>query len=180
MPSVSMYIWYWETLIIRPTVRPSRIRLADTTGVTPAASSRGTAMVHTMITGPAPLMPTKIMTVAAVRASAIASGLSPASSAALWIMFSAMPCFSMSLAKMAPKMVTMMVLARRPEPALMTKLQIVCSSSPGVMKGTPAIKATRMPMRGRARIAGSFLVIISATAPNKTTKIKMTCTVCIV
>ena len=154
--------------------RPKRMRLAATTGATPADSSSGTAIWETMITGPAPLMAVKMRAMAAVSAMAMTVGLSPASSAALRMMASEMPSFWMTLAKMAPKIVTVMVDASFAAPDPMTKAVMVFTSLSPEMNGTPATAAMRMPITGRARMAGIFLVIISATPPMNTAKIKMT------
>ena len=154
--------------------RPNRMRLAATTGATPAESRSGTAIWETMMTGPAPLMAVKMTAIAAVRAMAMTMGLSPASSAALRMMASEMPSFWITLAKMAPKIVTVMVEASLAAPEPITKEVMVLTSLSPEMNGTPATAAMRMPMSGSARMAGIFFVIIRATPPMKTARIRMT------
>ena len=153
------------------------MRLAATTGSMPAERNSGIAIWETMMTGPAPLMAVKMIAIAAVRARAMAVGLSPASSAALRMIASEMPSFWMAFAKMAPKIVTEIVLASFTAPFERTKSVIDWVSASADTNGTPATAAIRMPIKGSARIAGSFFVIIRTTPATKTAKIRMTCNV---
>ncbi|MNJ54468.1 hypothetical protein D3C77_499070 [compost metagenome] len=137
----------------------------------PAVSIIGITMVPTRITMPRPPAAEKIIEAVTKNRMAIMTGLSPASSAAFRIIDFVMPTLLRICPNQAPNTRPAMAPDSRIEPADKMVLAIEVASGSFDIHGTPAITANRIAMAGKARIVGSFLVIISPTNTRKTTRI---------
>ena len=137
-----------------PVCIPSSRSEAAVTGLIPAEVIIGIAIEPIIITAPSPFIPRNINATAAVSAAAMGRGLSPASSAAFFIMALEMPVFIITLANIAPNTTTAIELAILTDPPETTTL--IKS-----VKGIPAARHIAQAIKGKASIVGSFLAIIS-------------------
>ena len=166
-----MYTPSVPTLKVTPMPFASRSTIPATRGLKPALIMIGRMMVPTRMNMPRPLDAAKITEHTAKNASAMGSGLSPASSAALRMMVFVMPTLVRILPNQPPKIRPAIAVLIRIAPLSSTFPAMVNCSGSLEIKGMPATRAMPTAMMGSARIVGSFLAIISTTQTAKMAKI---------
>ena len=137
-----------------------------TAGVIPALIIIGRTIEPTMITAPRPLIPKKTKIVASDKSKAMERGLSPASSAAFFIIVVEIPVWTITLANIAPKITTDIAVPNFIAPPTSMLLRYTVS-------GICAAKAIQAASSGSASIVGNFLAIIRPAKTKNPPKIKI-------
>ena len=139
-------------------------------GLTPAEIMMGMMIVPTRMTMPRPLDAAKISEQTTRNASAMGSGLSPASSAALRMIVWVIPTLVRILPNQPPKIKPAIAVLMRIAPPSRTSFAIENVSESDETKGMPATSEMPIAMMGSARIVGSLRVIIRTTQAAKIRK----------
>ena len=134
-------------------------------------------IVPTRMTIPKPLLAAKITEHTAKKDKAIGKALSPAISAAFFIIVSVTPTLERTFPNSDPKINPEIAVDILIEPASKTSLTMVNCSTSFEMIVIPAINDIAIAIIGSAKIVGTFLVIISPTKMKNTSNIPINCTV---